>query len=83
MLMNTTHELKNFGTAGYLYRGLSITKRNGSRNRRYYEINVTKLVTDQYRSEFSKTVDTFKFMTDTVKDAVKNIDEMFDNGDLA
>tara|TARA_B110000483_G_scaffold8214_1_gene9645 strand:+ start:5473 stop:5718 length:246 start_codon:yes stop_codon:yes gene_type:complete len=81
--MNTTHEIKNFGTAGYLYRGLSITKRNGSRNRRYYEVNVTKLVTDQYRSQFYKTVDTYTFMTDTVEDAVGTIDEMFDNGDLA
>jgi len=81
--MTTTHQIQKLGIAGYNYRGLSITKRNGSRGRRYYEVNVTKLVTEQYRAQFYKTVDTFKFTTNTVKDAVANIDEMFDNGDLA
>lgn len=81
--MNTTTKIQKFGTAGYLYRGIGIVPRSGSRGRRYYEVDVTKFVTDQYRADFYSTVDTFKINTYTIANAVVTIDEMFDNGDLA
>ena len=81
--MNTTHEVQKFGTAGYIYRGISIDNRRGSRGRKYYEVNVTKFATDQYRANFYNTIVTHKFDIDTLAETIATIDQMFDNGDLA
>ena len=81
--MNTTHEVQKFGTAGYLYRGISIDNRSGNRGGKSYEVNVTKFATDQYRANFYNTIVTHKFIADTLSEALTSIDRMFDNGDLA
>jgi hypothetical protein len=81
--MNTTHELQKFGTAGYIYRGISIAKLSASRGRKYYEVNVTKFATQQYRANFYNTIVTYKLDIDTLAQTITTIDQMFDNGDLA
>jgi hypothetical protein len=81
--MVSTQELQKFGSAGYLYRGVSIDKRLGNRGGKSYEVNVTKLATDKYRASFYNTVVTYKFISNTIAEALVTIDNMFDNGDLA
>tara|TARA_R110000822_G_scaffold281817_1_gene403450 strand:- start:107 stop:367 length:261 start_codon:yes stop_codon:yes gene_type:complete len=81
--VNTTHKIQDFGKAGYSYRGASIDYGIGSRNRKVYEVNVTKLATEQYRANFYNTIVTHKFITSTLNEAVETINNMFDNGDLA
>jgi hypothetical protein len=81
--MKTTHQVQKFGTAGYLYRGISIDNRRGNRGGKSYEVNVTKFATDQYRANFYNTIVTYKFIADTLAEALTSIDTMFDNGDLA
>jgi hypothetical protein len=81
--MTTTHKLQKFGTAGYNYRGISIANRSASRGRKYYEVNVTKFTTEQYRAHFYNTIVTYKLDIDTLAETIATIDEMFDNGDLA
>lgn len=85
-----TYKLEKLGQyLGWEYRGAKIARRGTSKGRTrksirpYYEVDVTKIATDQYRSRFYSHITKYSFITDTLKEATNIIDKMFADGELS